>query len=179
MMLKYFDDMPEDSKDNEEEKFTVIEDYRRLPNKSMKECEELRVVHMFLREATLTPFKQTPNYPRFMELCMNIFRFVGLARALTQTAERLSKNVCENAERAAATKIVTQCIQKLLRESVCIDREGMMRSKWVIKDYVEEFCEMKMMKCIENVCIAKCKAIQNLQRAKLKAEVIKMKYQQR
>ena len=77
-MFKYFDDMPEDSKEIEEEKFTVIEDYRRLPNKSMNECEELRVVHMFLREATLTPFKHTPNYPLFKELCMNIFHFVGL-----------------------------------------------------------------------------------------------------
>jgi hypothetical protein len=102
---------------------------------------------------------------------MNIFRYVGLARALTQTAERLSKNVCENAERAAATKIVTQCIQKLLRESVCIDREGMMRSKWVIKDYVEELSEMKMMQYIENVCIAKCKAIQNLQRANYRSKI--------
>jgi hypothetical protein len=179
MILKYFDDMPDDSRDNEEEKFTIIEDYRSLQNKSMKECEELRIVHMFLREATLTPFKQTPNYPRFMELCMNIFHYVGLARALKQTADRLSQKVSENAVRALATKIVTQCIQKLIRESVRSDREVMMMSKWLIKDYVEELSEIKMMQYIEIVCKAKCKTIQNLQHAKLKAEVIKMMIQQK
>jgi hypothetical protein len=77
----------------------------------MKESEELRIVHMFLREATLTPFKQAPNYTRFMELSMNIFHYVGLGRALTQTADRLYEKVTGNAIRAAATKIVTQCIQ--------------------------------------------------------------------
>ena len=73
----------------------------------MKECEDLRVVHMFLREATLTPFKQTPNYSRFMELSMNIFHYVGLARALKQPADRLSQKISENAVKAAATRIVT------------------------------------------------------------------------
>jgi hypothetical protein len=138
----------------------------------MKECEELRVVHMFLREATMTPFKQTPNYPRFMELCMNTFHYVGLARAVKQTVDRLSQKVIQNAARAVATRIVTQCIHKLMRESLCSDREAVMRSKWVIKDYVEELSEMKMMQCIENVCKAKCKAIQKLQ-------YTKMKFQQR
>jgi hypothetical protein len=44
----------------------------------MGEPEELRIVHMFLREATLTHFKHTPDYPRFKEHCMNIFHFVDL-----------------------------------------------------------------------------------------------------
>ena len=73
----------------------------------MKVSEEVRVVHMFLREATLTPFKQTPNYSRFMELSMNIFHYVGLARALKQTADRLSQKISENAVKAAATRILT------------------------------------------------------------------------
>jgi len=76
----------------------------------MKECEELRVLHKFLREATLTPFKQTPNYRRFMELSMNIFHFVGLDRAVIYTAGRATQLVCENAVRAAAARILTQSI---------------------------------------------------------------------
>jgi hypothetical protein len=76
----------------------------------MKECEELRVVHMFLREATLTPFKQTPNYRRFMDLSMNVFHFVGLGRAVVHTAKRANELVCGNAVRAAAARILTQSI---------------------------------------------------------------------
>jgi hypothetical protein len=64
---------------------------------------------MFLREATLTPFKQTPNYPRFMELCINIFRFVGLARALEQIAERGKEKICRDAVVVKANKILMQC----------------------------------------------------------------------
>jgi hypothetical protein len=89
----------------------------------MKESEELRIVHMFLREATLTPFKQAPNYPRFMELSMNIFHYVGLGRALTQTAEILFQKVCGNALRAAATRMVTQCtISNCERVCVAIEK---------------------------------------------------------
>ena len=179
MMHSNFDEMPEDSKDLEEEKVRVIEDQRPLTNKSIKESEELRVVHMFLREATLTPFKHTPNYLRFMELSMNIFHYVGLGRALAQMAERLSQKVSENALRAAATKILTQCIHQLLRETVCSDRESMMRSKWLLKDYVEELSERKMMQLIEIVCKAKCKGIQNRQYAIFKTEEIKLKIQEK
>jgi hypothetical protein len=35
-MFKDFDEMPEDARDNEEEKVRGIEEYRRLSNKSMK-----------------------------------------------------------------------------------------------------------------------------------------------
>ena len=77
----------------------------------MKLCEELRVVHMFLREATLTPFKQTPNYRRFKELSMNIFHFVGLGRAVMNSAERATQLVCGNAVRTMVARILTQSIQ--------------------------------------------------------------------
>jgi hypothetical protein len=179
MMHSNFDDMPEDSKDLEQNKARFIEDLRPLTNKSMKESEELRVVHMFLREATLTPFKHAPNYPRFMDLSMNIFHYVGLERALAQTAERLSQKVSGNALRAAATRILTQCIHQLLRESVCSDREAMMRSKWLLKDYVEELSERKMMQYIEIVCKAKCNGIKNRQYANLKTVEIKIKMQEK
>jgi hypothetical protein len=72
----------------------------------MKLSEELRVVHMFLREATLTPFKQTPNYHRFKQLCMNIFHYVGLERNITQMPQRFFQKVCRDAVRAVVTRIV-------------------------------------------------------------------------
>jgi hypothetical protein len=103
---------------------------------------------MFLREATLTPFKLAPNYSRFMELSLNIFHYVGLGRALAQIADTLSQKVSGNALRATATRILTESIHQLLRESVCSDREAMMRSKWLIKDYIEELSERKMMQYI-------------------------------
>ena len=106
MMHSNFDDMPEDSKDLEQNKARFIEDLRPLTNKSMKESEELRVVHMFLREATLTPFKQTPNYHRFKQLCMNIFHYVGLERNITQMPQRFFQKVCRDAVRAVVTRIV-------------------------------------------------------------------------
>jgi hypothetical protein len=168
MMGEDYDDMPEDARENEEEKVRGIEEYRLFPNKSMKLCEELRVVHMFLREATLTPFKQPPNYRRFKEHCMNIFHFVGFGRALSQ-------RVIENAVRALAKRILTHCIQQILRDRVLSDREVKMMSKWVIKDYVEELSEMKMMQYIETICIARCKSIQNHQIVYFTADNIRMK----
>jgi hypothetical protein len=93
----------------------------------MKECEELRVVHMFLREATLTPFMQIPNYSRFMELSMNIFYFVGLGRAVMHSAKKVKQEVCENAVRTVAARILTQSIQQLVLEGVGSDRELRMR----------------------------------------------------
>jgi hypothetical protein len=94
----------------------------------MKVCEELRIVHMFLREAALTPFKQKPNYSRFNELCMNVFHYVGVERALEQTRERLFQKVCRIAVGAVAAKIVIQCVQQLLLEGVLSHREIRMRS---------------------------------------------------
>jgi hypothetical protein len=40
---------------------------------------------------------------------MNIFRFVGLARALEQTAERGKEKVCREAVVVKANKILMQC----------------------------------------------------------------------
>jgi len=56
---------------------------------------------------------------------MNIFHFVGFGRALTQ-------RVSENAARAVAKRILTQCIQQILRDSVLSDREVKVMNKWVI-----------------------------------------------
>jgi hypothetical protein len=126
----------------------------------MKECEELRVVHMFLREATLTPFKHTPDYPRFKELIMNIFHFVGLGRAVKHTAKRVKEKFCEGAVRAFTPIIVSQCIQQLLREGVRSKGELLMLKKWVIKDYIKELIEVRLSQYMESVCKARCKEIQ-------------------
>jgi hypothetical protein len=102
----------------------------------MKECEELRIVHMFLREATLTPFKQTPNYPRFKEFIMNIFHFVGLGRVVAHTAERVNEKVCAGAVRALTPRIVSHCFQQLLIEGKGSEQEVMMMRKWIITDCI-------------------------------------------
>ena len=99
---------------------------------------------------------------------MNIFHFVGFGRALTQ-------RVSENAARAVAKRILTQCIQQILRDSVLSDREVKMMNKWVIKDYVEVLSEMKMMEYIETICIAKCKIIYVNQKVKFKTENYRIK----
>jgi hypothetical protein len=82
----------------------------------MKKPEELRIVHMFLRDATLTYFKHTPDYPRFKEHCINIFHFVGLNRALMHTAERFYQKIYLYAARAQSKMILNQWIKQLLLE---------------------------------------------------------------
>ena len=58
---------------------------------------------------------------------MNIFHFVGLARAVMHTTKRATQLVCGNAVRTVAVRILTQSIQQLLREGVGNDREARMK----------------------------------------------------
>jgi hypothetical protein len=44
--------------------------------------EEMRVIYIFCREATLTKYFHTPKYNRFKYLASNIYHFVGLDRTL-------------------------------------------------------------------------------------------------
>jgi hypothetical protein len=86
---------------------------------------------MFLREATLTPFKQAPNYPRFMELSMNIFRFVGLGRAMVHMADRTTQVVCGNAVKVRAKNILMQCFHQPL----------LVKKKEIMKQTIREYVE--------------------------------------
>jgi hypothetical protein len=59
------------------------------------------------------------------------------------------------------------------------DREVKMRRNWAIQDYVIQLSEIKMTQYIENVYKAKCKAIQNHQKANnYKRDEIVLKKQQ-
>ena len=125
--------MPEDFKDNEEEK-VMLENKILRANKSMRQPEELIIVHIFLREATLTPFKHTPNYPRFKEHCINIFKFVGRFNSvLGLTTDRLNHKICLKAVRAGAKEALYQCIKQLLDEGG-LDRDQEKRLRKYIED---------------------------------------------
>jgi hypothetical protein len=49
---------------------------------SMDVPEEVRVIHIFLREATCTKYYQMPDYKRFKYLAKNIYHYVGLDRTI-------------------------------------------------------------------------------------------------
>ena len=56
--------------------------------------EELRMIHMFLRESNQLKYKFTPNYARFKWMARNIFHYVGLERTMSQIAEPLTERLC-------------------------------------------------------------------------------------
>jgi hypothetical protein len=49
---------------------------------SMDVPEEVRVIHIFLREATYTKYYQTPDFERFKYLAKNIYHYLGLDRTI-------------------------------------------------------------------------------------------------
>ena len=109
---------------------------------------------------------------------MNIFHYVGLERNITQMSERFFQKVCRDAVRAVVTRILNKCFQQLLLENMGCDREVKMRRNWAIQDYVIQLSEIRMTQYIENVYKAKCKAIQNHQKANYKRDEIVLKKQQ-
>lgn len=112
---------------------------------------------MFLREATLTPFKQIPNYPRFKDLSMNIFHYVGLGRAVEEIAQRISQKICKNTERDCANRIYFVCyhLEKQARR-----REAKLQ---IFKEQVETLAMVKSNQYIEAVCRASCIAIRKVE----------------
>jgi hypothetical protein len=94
--------------------------------------EELRMIHIFLRESNQLNYKFTPNYARFKWMARNIFHYVGDERA----------------------------------------RIKMKRQK--INEYIKELSEKKKIKCIENVCNARCKSIIAHGKANLIIETIRL-----
>jgi hypothetical protein len=55
--------------------------------------EEMRMIYIFIREATLTKYYHTPNYDRFKYLVNNIYHFVGLERTLANIKEKAYEQV--------------------------------------------------------------------------------------
>jgi hypothetical protein len=45
--------------------------------------DELKVIHMFLREAFMTKYYHQPNYELFKSLARNLYKFVGVPKLAT------------------------------------------------------------------------------------------------
>ena len=62
---------------------------------SMDVTSSLRMIHIFLREAALTKYSQTPNYDRLKYLVTNLDHFVGLDRIISTIAKTYVEPVFE------------------------------------------------------------------------------------
>jgi hypothetical protein len=66
---------PENQEEIKIEQILIDESY------SQDVPEELRMIHIFLRESNQLNYKFTPNYARFKWMARNIFHYVGDERA--------------------------------------------------------------------------------------------------
>jgi hypothetical protein len=122
--------------------------------------EELRMIHRFLRESNQLKFKFTPNYARFKWMGKNIFRYVGLDRIIAQVAESLTQELLITTERAAVLRLYDRCVGELREDHrVRVERKKM--KQHIYQELINEVSAQKMTQYVENVCLARCKSIQN------------------
>jgi hypothetical protein len=99
--------------------------------------EELRMIHMFLRESNQLKYKFTPNYARFKWMARNIFRYVGEERSMARMAESLSQKVYIDTQWAATNRLAIWCFD-LLREEERVKHVRMKMKQHIINDYIKE-----------------------------------------
>jgi hypothetical protein len=63
------------------------------------------MIHRFLRESNQLKFKFTPNYARFKWMARNIFRYVGLDRAIARLAESLTQRLFTETEKTKVLRL--------------------------------------------------------------------------
>ena len=105
--------------------------------------EELRMIHMFLRESNQLKYKFTPNYARFKWMARNIFHYVGLDRTISQIAEPLTEGLYTLSQKAAALKIAKRSFEQLKKEEEERARKVRLKMKQMVDEHIKRISEEK------------------------------------